>query len=329
MYPSADPPQAFEMGERRFRPRVQSLLRIGSAITRLIPLDVQVFREFLIQGSMAFREYQFDFKFRSFRLNILWSAGAFPDRLTRHMMFHGLYQNDVLLWIKQHSRKGDTVFDVGAFHGLMSIVASKAVGPTGRVIAFEPNPVAREWLKAHLQLNKCSNVTVESVGLMNFEGFSNFYVQKGDVTWNSSFIRDFVDPKGRLAPIDVECTSIDAYVEKTGRIPNLIKIDTEGTELTILQGAKNTIETHKPILLLEMNPLSARHAGTSVSQVVNWLEDLSYVIRVIKPTKWGRFSIKNEEPFEEVIHTANDLTNTICVPSQPATIPKLAREAGA
>lgn len=299
---------------RRFRPHVQSLVRFGSAIARLVPLDLQLFREFLILGSMAFREYQLNFNFRSWRLNILWSAGAFPDRLTRHMLFHGLYQNDVLIWINHHSRKGDIIFDVGAFHGLMSIVASKAVGPSGRVMAFEPNPTARKWLNTHLRLNKCSNVTVESIGLMDFEGSANFYVQEGDVTWNSSFIREFVDPQHNLTPVDVECTSIDAYVRKTGLIPALIKIDTEGTELAVLQGAKETIEKYKPILVLEMNPASARQAGTSLSNLVERLEALSYSLKVIKPTRWGRFSIKNEELFKEIIHTASDLTNVVCVP---------------
>jgi FkbM family methyltransferase len=232
------------------------------------------------------------------------------------MLFHGLYQNDVLLWIKHHGKPGDTIFDVGAFHGLMSIVASKAVGPTGKVIAFEPNPVAREWLDKHLRLNKCANVTVEPVGLMDYEGPADFYVQEGDVTWNSSFVRDFVDAKHKLAPLTVQCTSIDAYVRNTGLTPDFIKIDTEGTELSVLQGAKQTIAKHRPILVLEMNPASALKAGTTLSKLVEELESLSYVLKVIRPTKWGRFSIKNEELFKEIIHTAGDLTNVVCVPSE-------------
>lgn len=311
---------------RRFRPKVQALVRYGSAVARVIPLDLQLFREFLIVGSTALSEYQLDFNFRSLRLNILWSAGAFPDRLTRHMLFHGLYQNDVLLWIKHHAKSGDTVFDVGAFHGLMSIVASKAVGPSGKVIAFEPNPVAREWLNKHLRLNKCTNVTVEPVGLMDFEGSASFYVQEGDVTWNSSFVREFVDSKHQLTPLTVECTSIDAYVRNTGLIPDLIKIDTEGTELSVLQGAKETIAKHKPILVLEMNPASARKAGTTLSTLVDELEALSYVLKVMKPTKWGRYSLKDQELFKEIIHTANDLTNVVCVPSETAAARRLNQE---
>lgn len=301
---------------RRFRPKVQALVRYGSAVARLIPLDLQMFREFLIVGSTAFSEYKFDFNFRSLRLNVLWSAGAFPDRLTRHMLFHGLYQNDVLLWIKHYAKPGNIVFDVGAFHGLMSIVASKAVGPGGRVIAFEPNPVAREWLNNHLRLNKCANVTVEPIGVMDFEGTADFYVQEGEVTWNSSFVRDFVDPKHNLNAVSVECTSIDAYVRNTGLNPDLIKIDTEGTELSVLQGAKETIDRHRPVMVLEMNPVSARQAGTTLSKLVDELESLSYVLKIMKPTKWGRFNLKSEELFKEFIHTADDLVNVVCVPSQ-------------
>ena len=141
-------------------------------------------------------------------------------------------------------------------------------------------------------------------------------MQEGEVTWNSSFVRDFVDPKHQLAPVTVECPSIDAYVRNTGLIPDLIKIDTEGTELSVVQGAKETIAKYKPILVLEMNPASARQAGTTLSRLVDELESLSYVLKVMKPTKWGRYSVKNEELFKEIIHTADDLTNVVCVPAE-------------
>jgi len=56
------------------------------------------------------------------------------------MLFHGLYQHDVLLWIKRYCRKGDIVFDVGAFQGLMSIVASKPSAIRGRSSRSSPTP---------------------------------------------------------------------------------------------------------------------------------------------------------------------------------------------
>jgi FkbM family methyltransferase len=301
-------------GERRFRPKVQALVRTGSAIARLIPLDTWLLREFLILGADAFREYKFDFTFRSLRLNILWSASAFPELLTKHMLFHGLYQHDVLLWIKRYCKEGDVVFDVGAFHGLMSVVASKAVGRAGKVVAFEPNPRAREHLLTHLKLNNCRNVIAESIGVMDIEGCIDFYPQKGDLTWNSSFVREFVDPSHAVEPIKVDCTTVDGYVEKAGLVPKFIKIDTEGTELSVLKGARETIERHRPMLVLEFNPLSAERAGTSIGEITKHLESLSYSLKVIKPTKWGSYKIKNEEPFREEIHTVGDLVNVICIP---------------
>jgi FkbM family methyltransferase len=300
---------------RRFRPKVQALVRVGSAVARAVPLDTWLFREFLILGSDVFREYVFDFTFRSLRLNILWSASAFPELLTKHMLFHGLYQHDVLLWIKKYCRPGDVVFDVGAFHGLMSIVASKAVGQTGKVVAFEPNPRAREHLLNHLKLNDCRNVVVESIGLMDSVECIDFYPQSGDVTWNSSFVREFVDNAHKVDSIKVDCTTIDDYVRKSGLAPAFIKIDTEGTELLVLKGARATIEKHKPILALEFNPRSAERAGTSISGLTAYLENLSYTLKVIKPTRWGSYKVRNEEPFREEIHTVGDLVNVICVPS--------------
>jgi len=152
---------------------------------------------------------------------------------------------------------------------------------------------------------------------MDCEGAIDFYPQSGDVTWNSSFVREFVDARHKVESISVDCTTIDGYVRKTGLVPSFIKIDTEGTELEVLKGAAATIEAHKPILVLEFNPKSAARAGTSIAGITKYLEDLSYSLKVITPTKWGKYRIRNEEPFRVEIHTVGDLVNVICVPTKP------------
>jgi FkbM family methyltransferase len=290
-------------------------MRLFTAVTRLIPIcDCYLLQEFLLRGADAFHEYRFDFTYRSLRLNILWSASAFPERLAKHMMFQGVYQHDVLLWIKRFCRKGDTVYDVGAFHGLMSVVASKAVGRTGKVVAFEPNPKAREHFLRHVSLNKCSNVVLESFALTDRENEQEFFIQRGPSTWNSSLVRDFVDPVHEVEPIHVKTMTLDAYVDKKGLVPSFVKIDTEGTEVSVLQGAHETICRHKPVLVLEFNPRSAAPAGVTVEGMTEFLNGLGYRLTVIPPTRWGHYKLRRAVPFDPVEHTRYDVANVLCLP---------------
>lgn len=300
---------------RRFSPRVQLLLRSLSAITRLIPIgDVYLIREFLFRGSEVFHEYKFDFVFRTWRLNLRWSAAAFPERFTKHMLFQGSYQEDVLLWIKYFCRRGDIVYDVGAFHGLMSIVASKAVGPKGRVIAFEPNARSSAYMQYHLRLNNCRNVTVEPIGLMDREGELPFYVPRSVSSWNASFTRDFADSRHEVEPFRIPCSTLDGYVRESGLVPKLIKIDTEGTDFAVVRGGRQTIERYRPALIVEFNPISAERAATSISELVSYLGGLGYEFLTIPQDNWGRFRVSNRAPFRQEILHAGELANVLCVP---------------
>ncbi|MBV8773930.1 MAG: FkbM family methyltransferase [Deltaproteobacteria bacterium] len=300
----------------KFSPRMQSMVRVFSWMTRMLPSDNDMLRRFLLGGTQVFDPYSFDFTFRCWRTGLLWSARAFPEEFTRHMVFNGIYQQDVLYWIKTLCKRGDTVFDIGAFHGLMSTIASKAVGPTGRVIAFEPNEASRTHLQAHLSLNRCTNVTVESTGLMDQQKEYAFYAQAGNSSWNSSFVRAFVDASQEVEPVTINCTTVDEYVERTGLVPRLMKIDTEGTEFMVLQGAIQTIQRHRPILLMEFNPVSAEKAGTSVEELLRLLERMGYGTRVVPAKRYGGYDLRVHVPFSEEVPTLEGLANVACIPSE-------------
>ena len=294
---------------------MQKLVRRFSWVTRVLPTDNKLFRFFVLNGSHVFDRYIFDFSFRCPRIGVKWSAASFPEQLTRHMLFDGLYQADVLYWIKSLCKKGDTVFDVSAFHGLMSIVASRAVGPRGRVVAFEPNPRSIDHLNRHLALNRCKNVTVEPLGVMEVEQELEFYPQPGDSSWNSSFVREFVDPNHAVEPMRIKCTTLDAYVAKTGLVPRLIKIDTEGTEFLVLRGATELIRRHQPKLLMEFNPASAERAGTSIQAIQDYLTSLNYRLHVIPAKRYGGYYFRQPVPYSEDVPTLEDtLANVACIP---------------
>src|SRR5712692_2967903 len=79
------------------------------------------------------------------------------------------FETAELAFVGRFLRPGMTVLDLGAHHGLYTLLASKRVGPMGIVIAFEPSPRERKALLFHTLLNRCKNVNVQQWALGNEE----------------------------------------------------------------------------------------------------------------------------------------------------------------
>ena len=120
---------------------------------------------FCVRRSSSLRDYKLDFDFYCRRPRLRWSASAFPDLLTRSMLFRGTYDEDVLVALENLIHPGDVVFDVGGHHGLMTVVAARAAGPDGLVVTFEPNPHAREQILRNAALNDVRNIVLEEIAL--------------------------------------------------------------------------------------------------------------------------------------------------------------------
>jgi FkbM family methyltransferase len=291
-------------------------IELVSRIIRRCPVDRRVKVGFAQLCYHVFPDLDLDYAFESEVLGIRWSARGYPDLLTRHMMFEGLYQEDVLECVRHLAGSGGIVYDVGGHHGLMAVIASRAVGDRGRVVTFEPNPAARRFLDENLRINGVRNVQIEPIGLLGQEGSFDFYVQEGRrVSWNSSFVKDFADPKGTATRLKVQALTLDSYVRRSELAPNLVKIDTEGTEMQILLGGTAMIEKHRPALLVEMNAVSAKRANTTVGEMVRFLQRHAYELRVLKRLRGGRYRYRQWEPFDERRHGREKLVNVACVPS--------------
>jgi FkbM family methyltransferase len=251
-------------------------------------------------------------------LGIRWSSAGFPDLLTRHMLFEGMYQQDVLLALQNFVHAGDCVIDVGGHHGLMAVVAGKAAGPGGLVVSFEPNPEARRIFLTNCTINNLGNIRLEPLAVSDAVGVAKFYVQKGAVSWNSSFFADFSSQHGRdnVEQIDVPVTTLDSYAAQHGLKPAFIKIDAEGSEFLILRGAMQTIQKHKPLVSMEFNPDSAKAANTTIEEAQNVLKNVGYRLVVLGKSRTGSYRFEKHEPFRAEKHCADDLCNVLCIPTE-------------
>ena len=252
--------------------------------------------------------------FRCARTSVLWSADSFPDIMTRTMLVSGSYQEDVIGALSGLLKSGDVVFDVGAHHGLMSIIAGRLVGETGHVFAFEPNPLSQPILAHQLELNGVRNVSMEPLGLMDQESVARFYPDRGTCSWNSTFIRDFATVASRDHPVEIRTTTIDQFVAERGCRPNLMKIDTEGSELFVLKGSRATLEEARPALILEFNPIAERCAGVTCEEIAEFLRALEYEFYVMPRDRLGHYSFARRRRVSDgELVNGSALRNVICI----------------
>ena len=139
-----------------------------------------------------------------------------------------------------------TVADVGANIGALTVHASRLTGPTGRVIALEAHPTTFRYLKGNIRLNKCTNVDARNVAVGAEPGsalFSDFTQDDINhvVDRPGNFQHDPVYGRRRSRGVEVRVDSLDALLE--GRGVDFLKIDVEGYEKFVLQGATATLAT--------------------------------------------------------------------------------------
>ncbi len=160
---------------------------------------------------------------------------------------------DELRYLHRKLRPGDVFIDVGANIGLWTLVAASAVGPSGRVFSFEPNPATFDRLAENIRLNKKDAVIeVFQEAVSKDDNIVSFVC---DPQHNLSAIssRGF---KGRDA-IKVRTRALDFLLAKELAAAHLagIKLDTEGHELNALEGAAGLLEKRSPWLIVEFNTM--------------------------------------------------------------------------
>jgi FkbM family methyltransferase len=171
--------------------------------------------------------------------------------------------------------EGDTFVDVGANFGTFSLLASRIVGPHGHVFAFEPQRSLCELIRRSLDLSDVNNCNVVCAACgANAESLS-LIIPRND-SGRAGFFREF---SGRYEhdSVRAEVTTLDSALRRNTPGHMVIKIDVEGSEADVLDGARETIQLRNPAMIIEMNPWSAKAAGTSTTALVQKLVDLGYV----------------------------------------------------
>lgn len=169
-------------------------------------------------------------------------------------------------------RPGAVVLEGGPYIGYLTLLAARAVGESGSVVAVEPNPETLDTLRANVTRNGFeSRVRIVQAALGDRDGRASFYMTEGGDT--SSLHR----PAHRVRRVEVDVLRGDALIEEV----DVIKLDLEGNEVAALRGLRALVLRSRPVIFCECNPEMLAAAGASTEELLAELDELGYEVRWI------------------------------------------------
>ena len=198
---------------------------------------------------------------------------------------------DIQYLCHQLVKPGMTVMDVGANVGLLTRQFCRQVGNSGQVYAFEPDPLTFRFLEFNTrsfknkELTQCAVSDNHEPALLHL----NFGSGAGNSLLNKSHSRESVP---------VNCISLDEFLKQRGNPPvDVIKIDVEGAELSVLRGFRQSVARLPGLkLIIEYCPKNLQGAGVAPREVFDELRVQSFNLQVIRPDG----SVKAVDRFDEL-----------------------------
>ena len=221
----------------------------------------------------------------------------------------GRFETSEMRFVERFLKESMTVLDIGAHHGLYTLLASILVGKNGKVIAFEPSPRERLRLERHLRLNRCRNVHIEGVALDQSAGESDLFLVGGSQDYCNSLRPPAVLAK--TTTVRVKVVTLDEYlVGKSVLKVDFIKLDVEGAELGVLRGGKRVLTTvPRPVLLIEVYDIRTLPWGYAGRDIVGYLSGLGY--------RWYR--VREDGTLEPIASSLKSYDmNLVAVPQERA-----------
>jgi FkbM family methyltransferase len=177
----------------------------------------------------------------------------------------------------------DVVVDIGAHKGSYLWSLSRAV-PAGRAVAFEPQPFLADYLLRACRSAGLMNVVIEAAGVSGHSGKLTLdVIDQGTQSHGASFERALAEQHD-CRQIDVPVVSLDDYFSDEKAKIGAIKIDVEGHELSVLEGATGVIDACRPTIVCESEERH-KHAG-HVAAVLDFLGARNYHAYFLAGSRW-------------------------------------------
>jgi FkbM family methyltransferase len=195
------------------------------------------------------------------------------DHIQQQLFWYGYYDKPLGNLLKKIIKPGDVFMDIGANIGYFSMLAA-IKEPSANVIAFEPAIANFEKLSQNIVLNKFRNIQTVKAAAGEFNEEKILYLSAEDNMGMNSFEQP-ENYSGKKEKVKV--VRMDDWFRQSGlsRI-NIIKMDTEGSELSVLNGMKEILMKFKPLLIIEINPETLSRFYVAPDSIISFLYELNY-----------------------------------------------------
>jgi FkbM family methyltransferase len=196
------------------------------------------------------------------------------DKDTLELGRHEVYEPVETGLLKKELKAGDTFIDIGANIGYYTLIAARAVGPKGRVFAFEPDPDNFALLKKNVEQNGYQNVTLVNRAVSNRAQTLRLFrseTNRGD--------HRVYDSKDGRPSIGIKAVALDGYFLKMDKVVQFIKMDIQGAEALALEGMKRLIRSNRRLkLVTEFSPGALKLCGSDPWKYLKNLQKLGFKI---------------------------------------------------
>ena len=217
-----------------------------------------------------------------------------PDQMSQRFMLNDLtsgrlYESETSQFLGAVLGPGDAFIDVGAHVGYFSMLAAALVGPTGRVISFEPDTSNYAHLLEHVEKNSAGQVLPVPLAVGATPSVAEFFVNDdndgGHGLWEVGTHPFNARSRETRRTRKVFLTTLDDFVGSIGsRRVKAIKIDAEGSEVAVLSGARTLLESHEvPFVVAEINRFALTAMGTSEATLRGMMTQLGYETYLFQP----------------------------------------------
>ncbi|MGI5438671.1 FkbM family methyltransferase [Streptomyces shenzhenensis] len=199
------------------------------------------------------------------------TGAVFPvvtsDVIQRYLWLFGAWEPHLTAWMRDRIVPGDLVVDVGAHTGYFTVLASRLVGPAGRVVAVEPSPVFHQALAANITANGCGNVRTINAAVSDAPGQATFYLERTTNLGGTTAVR----PRTVEASFEADVAPLPMLLtEDELATARLIKVDVEGGEAAAVRGLGPVLHRLRrdAELVIEVTPKLLAKQGESIDDVL-------------------------------------------------------------
>jgi len=187
----------------------------------------------------------------------------------------GVHERKVTEMLMEALRGAKCFADVGTNLGWYTCIASKCL-PTGVVYGFEMDDLNFDLLHRNLELNSANNVQAYHAAVSDSEGTVSYERNGSNPSPFFQMKQGTSGPSSRT--VSVKSITLDQFFDGTKTLPDVMKIDVEGAEFSVLKGMTRILREHRPVLFLEIHPTYLKRFGSSTKELLTLLIEFGYRI---------------------------------------------------